>query len=192
MPHSLRQITRNGKIIMSLYFRKAETTEFDAVRKFYYDLIDKMRDFKYRPKWQKGIYPADGYLKTAIENGELYLTLNGSTPVGAMVFNTQANDGYDGARWSVNAGKGEFAVLHLLAVSPDFARQGIGTFLVKNAISLAKQMHLKAIRLDVLEGNLPAERLYCSTGFSHVQTLQLFYEDTGLCNFDLFEYDLTK
>ena len=46
---------------------------------------------------------------------------------------------------------------------------------------------MKAIRLDVLKGNAPAERLYTSLGFVYVDTLKLFYEDTGRVDFELYE-----
>jgi len=59
-------------------------------------------------------------------------------------------------------------------------------------IGLAKERGIKAIRLDVLEGNLPAEKTYTSVGFSFVETLQMFYEDTGWTNFKLYEYDLSE
>ena len=49
---------------------------------------------------------------------------------------------------------------------------------------------MKAIKLDVLKGNVPAERLYESMGFRYVDTVRLFYEDTGLAEFRLYELEL--
>ena len=43
-------------------------------------------------------------------------------------------------------------------------------------------------RLDVLEGNTPAERLYTGFGFRYMATLKMYYEDTGWTNFMLYEY----
>ena len=51
---------------------------------------------------------------------------------------------------------------------------------------------MKAVRLDVLKGNVPAERLYKDMGFRYVDTLQLFYEDTGRVDFDLYELDIDQ
>ncbi len=58
---------------------------------------------------------------------------------------------------------------------------------LKSAIETAKDAGMKAIRLDVLKGNVPAERLYTSIGFVYVDTLKLFYEDTGRVDFELYE-----
>ena len=61
---------------------------------------------------------------------------------------------------------------------------------LKSAIDLAKTSGMKAIRLDVLKGNVPAERLYESSGFRYVDTLQLYYEDTGRVDFELYEFEV--
>ncbi len=76
-------------------------------------------------------------------------------------------------------------VIHMLGVHSDFAGKGLARKMVRFAVEEAKSRGMKAIRLDVLEGNLPAERLYVSEGFVYVDTLQLFYEDTGRTNFNL-------
>ena len=47
--------------------------------------------------------------------------------------------------------------------------------LVRFAIEYAKQNHQKAIRLDFLKGNIPAERLYSSMGFKYLHILQMYY-----------------
>lgn len=47
---------------------------------------------------------------------------------------------------------------------------------------------MKTIRLDVLEGNIPAERAYLKMGFQYLDTIQMFYEDTGWTNYKAFEY----
>ena len=41
--------------------------------------------------------------------------------------------------------------------------------------------------VEELKGNVPAERLYPAMGFTYVDTIKLFYEDTGRVDFELFE-----
>ena len=60
--------------------------------------------------------------------------------------------------------------------------------MVRKAIELARETGMKAIRLDVLENNYPAENLYIGFGFQYRDTLKMYYEDTGWTNFKLFEY----
>jgi len=42
-----------------------------------------------------------------------------------------------------------------------------------------------------VEGNLPAEKLYRKHGFEYTQTIEVYYEDTGLIRVDLFSRELT-
>ena len=53
--------------------RKAETSEYEQVLDFYYQLIDDMEDMEYHPKWQKGIYPDPKDLQAALNNSELFI-----------------------------------------------------------------------------------------------------------------------
>ena len=42
--------------------------------------------------------------------------------------------------------------------------------------------------LDVLGGNVPAERLYTGQGFARRGTVRMFYDDTGWTDYGLYEY----
>lgn len=54
----------------------------------------------------------------------------------------------------------------------------------------ARNNQQKAIRLDVLGGNVPAEKFYTQIGFQYMDTLQMYYEDTGWTEYRLYEYVL--
>lgn len=81
-------------------------------------------------------------------------------------------------------------VIHALGVLTTFQGKGIAGAMVKKAIEIAEETDQKAIKLDVLYGNLPAEKLYIKHGFKYVDTISMFYEDTGWTDFKLFEYVL--
>lgn len=173
---------------MKLEIKAAVPEEFDRVLAFYYDTIDKMQGSKYHPKWQKGVYPEDEYIRSSIGKGQLYTAVSGYGIVGAMILNSDIIEGYEKAAWSINAAPEEVFVIHALGVLPDFARNGIGKFMVGEAIKIAGSKGIKTLRLDVIDGNLPAEKLYKSMGFSFVERVTLYYEDTGWEKFDLYEY----
>jgi len=77
-----------------------------------------------------------------------------------------------------------------LGVAPAFAGQGIAKKMAKSVIELGKKTHMKVIRLDVLEGNIPAQKVYERLGFNYINTIQMYYEDTGLTGYMLYEYVL--
>ena len=97
------------------------------------------------------------------------------------------NEEYKKAAWKVDLAPDEILVIHLLGVH-DFTGHGFSKEMVRYAFALAQRTGVKAIRLDMLKGNLPAEQLYESLGFEYTTTLPMFYEDTGWVDFELYEY----
>ena len=82
----------------------------------------------------------------------------------------------------------ETAVIHTLGVSPARTGQGLALGMIEGAVSLAREQGWKALRLDVLEENEPAHRLYRRAGFTYIATKKIWYESTGLASFLLYEY----
>ena len=172
--------------------RAARGGEYEAVRAFYHSLIDDMQDSPYLPGWEKEIYPTNEYLRASVDAGQLYVCEVEGEIAGAMVVNGDCNEGYAQAQWPTQAEPGEVAIIHILGVHPRFARRGLAKELVAWAIDMAKRQGRRAVRLDVLRGNLPADRLYRGMGFVYVDTMRMYYEDTDWTDFDLFEYALWK
>ena len=173
-----------------LTVRRAETAEYEAVVEFYYKLIDDMQVFTFHPKWVKGVYPSEEYLSNAINNGEVYITLDEGAIAGAMVLNHASNEGYKSASWLTDATSDEAMVAHTIGVAADHMRQGIGSRMLHEAIKIAAENGQKSVRLDVLHENLPAKKLYESIGFHYIKSLHMYYRNTGWCVFDLYEYPL--
>lgn len=174
----------NEEMIIS----KAYPEEYDSARSFYHSLIEALEGRPYHPKWQKDIYPAPEELRDAVNAGELYLGRIGGRIAAAMVLNQKCNPEYEDVTWPTDLKRTEFMVIHMLGVHHDFAGKGLAKEMVRFAIGTARDAGMKAIRLDVLTGNVPAERLYPAMGFVYVDTVRLFYEDTGRVDFELFEY----
>jgi len=167
---------------------KAVPDQYEDVRSFYHSLIDAMEGSVVYVGWQKDIYPAPEFLEGSISRGELYIVLEADQIVGAMVCNHDSNESYPGSVWQIEAKGDEVLLIHALGVHPDHARKGYAKAMVRKAIELARETGMKAIRLDVLENNYPAENLYIGFGFQYRDTLKMYYEDTGWTNFKLFEY----
>ena len=136
----------------------------------------------------KKIYPAQEFLISSIKSKELYIGEMDRQIVSCMVVNHKYNDGYKDIQWSVEVSDSELFVIHALGVNPMFSGKGIAKQMVQQVIKIAHENNIKTIRLDVLDGNIPAERAYTKIGFMYLDTIQMFYEDTGWTNYKLFEF----
>lgn len=169
---------------------QATCSQFDEVRTFYHHLIDMMENEPYGPEWKKEIYPTNEQLFEAIQKKQLFYVKLDNEIVASMVINHDYGEEYDLVQWQCNASREEIMIIHLLGVLPTFQRKGIARFLIDEAIHLAKQSNQKTIRLDVLGTNLPAHEVYLKLGFKCCDTIQMYYEDTGTCEYMLYEYVL--
>lgn len=169
---------------------KADSGQFQSVRAFYHAVIDGVGESTDSVGWKKDIYPSPDFLKDSICNGELFLATEGETIVGAFVLNHQYNSEYRMFQWPTEADDKEITVIHALAVHPACTGRGIAKQMVQFAVDFARERQQKVIRLDVLRGNLRAEKLYTGMGFQYLHTLPMFYEDTGWTDFQLYEYRL--
>ena len=168
--------------------RQAVPADLPAVLALYDPVIDLFQAQTGTTAWKKGVYPIEADFQRAIEAGTLYLgELEGRLAAGMVV--TQGTDKtYGNPPWRVDAPDLETAVIHTLGVSPDFAGQGLGLDMMRQAAELAREKGWRALRLDVLEDNAPAQRFYERAGFVYIQTKQIWYESTGLASFLLYEY----
>lgn len=179
---------------METDFLKAQPDEWLEVRDFYWTNIELMKDAPYTAGWKKGIYPDDESIISSVNAGTLYILRerDGGRIVAAMTLNHEVTDGYEKAPWPIAAEGEEVLLIHALGTHPEVQRQGLATKMVREAIRIAREMGCKVIRLDVLSTNLSAHRLYSKIGFVPVSTLQLFYEDTGLTDYTLYEFELNS
>jgi len=168
--------------------RQAMMAEYNDVEKFYCGLIDSMRESEFKPEWKMGVYPTEKLLKDAIEQGTLYLAHLENRLAGAMIMNHDCEPEYGSVKWQINAKREEVMAVHLLGVAPAFQGKGIAKQMVSSAIDICGKGSIKAIRLDVLKKNIPAAKLYMSMQFKYVDSVQIYYEDTGLTDFLLYEY----
>lgn len=167
--------------------RQAKTNEFELVRAFYHTLIETMKDAKHKPGWKKGVYPTDKMLLNSLQSKTLHIGTVESCIVSAMVLDHECVAGYTNANWQISADKSEIMVVHALGIGALWQGKGIAKQMMTYAATFSKKQHCKAIRLDVLANNTPALQLYPQVGFKHMDTIQIFYEDTGLADFLLFE-----
>lgn len=173
-----------------LNIRQAAPKDVPDILELYDGVIDLFQAQTGNMGWRKGVYPTEADFRKAIEAGTLYVgELEGLMAAG-MIITQGTDESYSGAPWRVTAADEETAVIHTLGVSPDLAGRGLAQEMVKGAAALARKKGWRALRLDVLEENEPAHRLYRKAGFQYICTKKIFYESTGLASFLLYEYEM--
>lgn len=168
-----------------MIFRKAEKEDFDKIRSLYWTLIDQEQDDPSFPHWKKGIHPSDEMIQNSIEREELYVLVDGGEIAACVIADNEKFDGYSEAPWQIDSE--EVIVLHVLAVHPDHRGKGLARKLIENVIEQERKAGKKALRLDVIENNTTAEKLYQKLGFQYVQTKTLYYDVVGKMTFKLYE-----
>ena len=148
-------------------------------------MINQEQDDPSFPHWRKGIHPSDAMIQNSIDREELYVLADGDEVAACVIANDEKVDGYSDAPWQIDSD--EVIVLHVLAVHPDRRRKGLAQRLVENVIEQARNAGKKALRLDVIENNTSAEKLYQELGFRYIQTKTLYYDVVGEMTFKLYE-----
>ena len=168
-----------------MIFRKAAKEEFYKIRSLYWNLIDQEKDDPSFPHWKKEIHPSDEMIQNSIEREELYVLADGDEIAACVIANDEEPEGYADAPWQIDSD--EVIVLHVLAVHPNHRGKGLARKLVENVIEQERKAGKKALRLDVIENNTTAEKLYQKLGFRYIQTKTLYYDVVGKMTFKLYE-----
>ena len=174
-----------------MIIREAKENELQEIMLFYSMMCEELGKKEFLPEGNKGGFPSQEMIITAIKNNQLYVGEEDDIIMAAYIMNNEADPVYDIVHWHTNASKNEASVLHALRVHPLYNGKGYASRLVEHSIEVAKKKGQKAIRLDCIEGNSIPHKMYYSHGFAYIDTVEICYEDIGVPrNFLLFEKEL--
>lgn len=142
------------------------------------------------PKWIYKVYPARESVMQAVQSHTQYACIDGGDIVGAFVLNNDPQGDYGAGAWSQNLRECEFFVIHSLAVLPERTRKGIAVHMVNYAVDYARKNGAKAIRLDIVPTNYPAQKLYEKSGFRYAGEYDLKRGFGDIPTFCLYELNL--
>ena len=166
----------------------ATQNNYDAIIAFYDDVTERTTEMAVYARWSKGKHPTVEGIKAYIVEGSMYLYREDKRIIGAMAVTMYQGEDYHAIGWTKQVADDKVAVIHILAVSPDAQGKGIGSEMIREAIRLAQNKGMQAIRLDALASNTPAHRLYERLGFEYRGKQHLYAENTGWTDFYFFEY----
>jgi len=170
---------------------KARIDDLNAVMNLYNDIIDQTENMDVYARWKKGLHPAEKMIRDYIEMNAMYILKENDVLIGAMAVTLGNDTEYQSITWKVSAKDNEAAVLHILGVHPSYQKKGIGNRLIDEAVRIAKGNKKKALRLNALKSNIPAQKFYIKKGFVYCGTLNLYAKNTGWTDFLFYEYALS-
>ena len=177
-------------MIKDFTLKKAADSDLAPIRMLYWKLLDSSEQYAHILQWKKDIYPADEDWKFYIDNNEMYVLCDHNDLIGAFVLTRSQSQDYRKIDWEIDAKDDEVSVVHLLVVDPDYQGRGIATAILDEIIRIAKTMGKKAVRLDAIITNKPAQKIYEKYGFIRRGQAQEYYESTGFTEFIFYEYIL--
>ena len=165
----------------------ATQQDFEPIIAFYDDVMERTPEIATYARWSKGKHPTIEGIRAYINEGSMYLYRKQGAIVGAMAVTMYQGDDYHAIDWSRQVPDDKVAVIHILAVSPDAQGNGIGSEMIREAILLAQNNGMLAVRLNALASNTPAHRIYERLGFEYRGQQHLYAENTGWTDFYFFE-----
>ncbi|WP_238483809.1 GNAT family N-acetyltransferase [Anaerosporobacter faecicola] len=176
---------RNKK--MNVTLRLGKKTEIHQLEKLYDDVNEYLEANINYPGWKKGIYPTREDAENGIEEGTLYVAEAAGEIVGSLILRHKPEPAYASATWQTDVEYEKILVIYTFVVDPKKQGQGIGRKMLEQIEELAKNLRMRALRLDVYEKNTPAIHLYQKCGFQYIGTVSLGLEEIGLNWFQLYE-----
>lgn len=108
-------------------------------------------------------YPNPEVIRNDILNGHLYGLFDQQTCPGVITINTHQDSQYHSILWKDTTAN--FLVVHRLAVSPTYQKQGFGKKLISFAEEFASLNNFNSIRLDAYSGNPDTLDFYEKRGY---------------------------
>lgn len=172
---------------MELIIELGTEANVDELEQLYDDLNDYLEMGVNYPGWKKGVYPIREDAEAGIKQGNLFVAKYNGKIVGSIILNHIPEEAYHEAKWGIESDYLDVFVIHTLVVQKDYIKCGIGRKLMEFAERYGRTKQMKAIRLDVYEGNAPAMKLYESCGYQYIDTVDLGLGEFGLKWFRLYE-----
>lgn len=171
-----------------MHLKKVTLEEFTEIRNCYVNMIENTPNMEKYARWKLGQHPTDKCIREYISKGALYQYTCKDGIGGALALTMEQDKTYGEITWGTKVKDEEVAVIHILGVNPEFQRRGIGTQMMEEAIQIAREHGKKALRLDALASNTPAQQMYQRMGFLYRGSRNLYAENTGWTDFYFYEY----
>lgn len=149
----------------------AQEEELSEIYDFYREVCAELKHARYTPRWQIDLYPGREDIKKFILKREMIIGRSKDRILSVMAL----------------ADHDHYTSLHLFAVHPQYRGKHISEEMMQAMYRMVEKRNHKIIRLDVIQGNLPAERLYQKFGFRKVGNRTEYFDFCGELVFSVYE-----
>jgi GNAT superfamily N-acetyltransferase len=149
---------------MNYIFRKAAQADKAPIWKILQQAILRRKNDGSN-QWQDG-YPNEDVVQRDIERGIGYVLTNNDAVIGYAAIILSDEPAYEKivGTWLT---KGDFYVVHRIAISDDFIGQGLGRKILEFIEELAKKNHVPSIKVDTNFDNAAMLRTFEKLGYTY-------------------------
>ena len=156
--------------------RLAAAADLPSIEGIYNTILDREEAGPVYTNWQRGNYPTVDTARQILEAGTLYVGEDGGMVWGAVNLNGIQLPEYDLIPWKISAEREQVGVIHTLSIHPAMSGRGYARQMMAFCEEESRRQGKTVIRLDTWEGNLPANRLYPSLGYSFAGAAEFFFQ----------------
>lgn len=166
---------------------QAKIVDFERLTLFYRYVIDHTENMDIYGRWIYGLHPTDELIRKYILSGSMYYCEEGGSINAAVAVVPSQGEDYHDIEWSLSLEDNEVATIHILCVNPKVQKQGVAREVMEQIINHVRSIDKKAVRLDALSCNIPAQHLYESLGFECRGKQKWYACNVGWTDFLLYE-----
>lgn len=146
-----------------LTFRRAEACDLPDIMRVIHEAQAFMRTLNI-DQWQDG-YPEEAILRADIAMGQAYVIAAGQDRIAAVaVLSMQPEPAYSNINGAWRT-QGSYLTIHRMAVDDMHRGAGAAREILDNALRLARENNLPALRVDTHRGNIAMRRFLEKNGF---------------------------
>lgn len=172
---------------MPIEIRQATLSDTVPLKRLFEAIHDNEEAGKLITGWKRNVYPAFKHIMAGIKSGELFVLLRDGHVAGAGIINQEQGPAYERGNWSRQSPDSQVMVLHMLAIDPQMAGQGLGTEMLRFYAQYALERGCPDLRLDTNAINARARSFYGRLGFREAGIVKTEFKGLGEINLVLLE-----
>ena len=171
--------------MMKMYIAAHE--DKSEILALYKDVIDHVNRSSIRLGWNIDIYPDPGFIDHEVDNRTMLIWREDSRIIAAAAADHTVNPEYDSVDWDIKEPKDKISTIHALAVHPEKQGSRTSYSVLSDIEDHCRKRGDTAIHLDVIDGNIPAYKLYSRNGYKEMACIRMYYEVVGTRDFYMME-----